>query len=292
MKKRLENALQRIPLPNGLDKAAEEGIMRAKSERTGINMTRSVKVIAGLAAALAICCTTVVGAAIAGGHFENLKDKRGAIVGQQYVDGTDYFDVSLSYSKNENQLKVEAALNENGEKEFVGGFDSIRAAEFNLMNDNGEVVATSNEDGSIDFDFPEGAFLEISEDGALTITMNGENGLENYRVFVNKLIGSKKGDQDLEIFGNWVADTTFTFVESGADTEDSEATISRVEVDSDGNVIYYNEAGEQIDPPLNSVDFPMNSSSTFDGKNLDSSFGMLDISDEEEIKKSITVFTE
>lgn len=295
MKKRLENALHKISVPNGLDEAVAKGIMRAKNERTGINMTRSVKVIASIAAAVAIC-TTAVAAAVAGGHLVDIKNRHGAIVGQQFVDATDYFDVSLSYSQKDNQLKVEAALNENAKNEpFYGEFDSIRAAEFSIVNDNGEVVATSNGDGTIDFEFPDGAFSDISEDGAVIITMNGEKGVENYSVFVNKLIGSKKGDQDLEIFGNWDAsvEITFTFVEDGADVDDPDsASICRVEMDGDGNITYYNEKGEIVDPSHYDMEFSMGSSSTFNGDSFDNNFGMMDVNAEAEQNNAVTVFGE
>lgn len=267
MKEQMKSAMQKIEVPKDLSEIASVGIERANSERKCIKMTRSVKVIAATAAALAICATT---ATAVGLRYIDVKRFDSAVVGGQLVNATDYFDVTASYDSHSGDIVIETAINENAAGEpFYREFESIRPAEFTVVNEKGETVATGNSEGTVTMHVGNDETVTPNADGSLSIAAMLENG-EQYTIHVYKLIGSKKGDKDLEIFGDWTSDIEVTFhyfdvvddnFEFSTD-ENGEILMNGSHVDEDGVRLF-----EEHYHTKDYVDLELKSSSTFEGFN-------------------------
>lgn len=269
MKKQLENALQAIPLPDDLDDAAIRGIQRAQkmksinmhSERKGNEMTKTIKIIAATAASLAVSFAAIAGASIISGNsLRSIPDGSNELISRQLDQAEDYVDVSLLRQENGSGYKVVALLNDSAkDADFYGEIDSIRPAEFVLVNDRGETVAEGKPDGTIDIDVSQHINIITEDDGSMVVVFDAEGESQDYRIVINKLIGSKDGNDIIEFFGNWGDGIDLRFTPS--------TTVSYVEMDENGNFVYYDENGNPIEDIQREMEVPDKTSSTYNFDN-------------------------
>lgn len=154
------------------------------------------KPISIMVAVIACICLSVTALAASGqldGFLEDIKNWNGAITGQVYKQATE--EIKVNVAANDNQLVVNAEFVKVDKPPYnVQEFLQIGA--YKILDSNGKVVIEGNTSEA----------AEIT-DGFAEMKINTE-GLESgsYTLVISSFVGSKKAEQPLDIFGNWVCE--------------------------------------------------------------------------------------
>lgn len=227
MKREIEKALQTIPVPD-LENSVRAGIARA--ERNGITMTRSVKKIAAISAAVVVICAvaviTVMNSRISVEKVLNepVADSSPIV----YNDATE--DISLQLCGiSDTNLVVRAAVND-AESSRLGGLTTIKLGNYTVVDKDGNVVA-DNEGlaGTYQIDTvvykldKDGNVIEGLEELHEYLDRAGKefkalcDALEKgYKLHVSSLNGTDEDGNPIEIYGDWESELVINTVLDGS----------------------------------------------------------------------------
>lgn len=150
--------------------------------------------LAALAICLSLAVTAVAAPGILKGHFRDITNWYGAVVGTSYEQATD--EIAVSVTVNGNTLTVHAAIANPQMIPYIYA-ERLGIAAYQIVDANGKVVK-------------EGA-AESAEivHGQATVNIQLDD-IDNgsYKLVVTAFITEKKADQPLNINGSW--ECTFT----------------------------------------------------------------------------------
>lgn len=233
MREQIRNALDLIDVPNDLEDSVREGIGRAKRERNGISMKRSVKKIATIAAAFALLVGIAAGAAgLSNIHINKIDDSE-----ENPPDNISQFE-NLSGKASglsvrllgvtDDQLTVSVS-NVSADSRFEGLTD-IDLGTYALVDKNGNIIASDSDTNSkydievaisvlnaeIDINATdEEVFYQMREQqDAFDIMLNA---LQNeYKIYISSLTGVDEKGNIIEIEGHWESEIRFDTVLDGS----------------------------------------------------------------------------
>lgn len=154
------------------------------------------KPVAIIVAVVACICLSVTALAASGqldGFLEDIKSWNGAITGEVYKQATE--EIKVNVTSADNQLIVTTEFVKVDKPPYnVQEFLQIGA--YKILDSNGNVVIEGNTSEA----------AEIT-DGMAEIKIDTD-GLESgsYTLVISSFVGSKKAEQPLEIFGDWVCE--------------------------------------------------------------------------------------
>ncbi len=154
------------------------------------------KPVAIMVAVVACICLSVTALAASGqldGFLEDIKSWNGAITGEVYKQATE--EIKVNVTSADNQLIVTTEFVKVDKPPYnVQEFLQIGA--YKILDSNGNVVIEGNTSEA----------AEIT-DGMAEIKIDTD-GLESgsYTLVISSFVGSKKAEQPLEIFGDWVCE--------------------------------------------------------------------------------------
>lgn len=165
------------------------------------NTTKSLfkrPMVAVAALALCFCLTGVTALAATGklqGFFKDIIGWNGAVTGTSYEQATD--EIEMSIVEVSDILTVELEM-VNPDVAPYSVFDTFGIKEYKIMDVNGNVITENKETEMVEL-----------ADGKVNVCISLEGvSSGEYKLVVNKLVGSAKADQPLEISGIW--ECTFT----------------------------------------------------------------------------------
>ncbi len=166
----------------------EEMTMRKNS---GKSLGRKTMVAA--AVLVACLCVTGVGAMAATGKltgfFQDVKGLFGAITGTTYEQATD--EIEMSITEVSDILVVELVMD--GAKIPYSELETMEVGSYRIVSEDGDVVAKGEQSTTAPL-----------VDGAASVSVAlPEVAAGAYRLVITELIGSKKADQPLPIYGEW-----------------------------------------------------------------------------------------
>lgn len=151
--------------------------------------------LAALVILLSLAVTAVAAPGILKGQFRDIKDWRGAVVGTAYDQATN--EIAVSVTVNGNVLTVHAAIADPRMAPYVYA-ERMGIAQYRIESEKGKTV----QKGSAD------PVETANGTAAITIPLDGlESGSYNL-ILTAFYISENKGDQPLNIYGNW--ECTFT----------------------------------------------------------------------------------
>lgn len=159
------------------------------------NMRNFFKRPAVAVAALAICvCITGVTALATTdkvkGFFKDIKRWDGAVIGTEYEQATDELELTIGNVDEEIHVEVKMV---NPSVAPYGFFELFGISSYKIMDFNGNVVI-------------EGSATEMAEivDGVIILKIPcNDLPIGEYELVVDKMVGSSKADQPLELGGVW-----------------------------------------------------------------------------------------
>ena len=154
------------------------------------------KPVAIMVAVVACICLSVTALAANGqleGFLEDIKSWNGAITGQVYKQATEEIKVTVSTS--ENYLIVNAEFIK-ADMPPYSEFDEFSIGEYKIVDSNGAEIIEGNISETAEL---KTGFAEMKID-----TNKLESG--NYTLVISSFVGSKKADQPLEIYGDWICE--------------------------------------------------------------------------------------
>ncbi|MBQ8175621.1 MAG: hypothetical protein IJ035_01120 [Oscillospiraceae bacterium] len=154
------------------------------------------KPISIMVAVIACICLSVTALAASGqldGFLEDIKNWNGAITGQVYKQATE--EIKVNVAANDNQLVVNAEF-VRVDKPPYNVQEFLQIGAYKILDSNGKVVIEGNTSEAAEI-----------KDGLAEMKIN-TNELESgsYTLVISSFVGSKKAEQPLEIFGNWVCE--------------------------------------------------------------------------------------
>lgn len=160
-------------------------------------MKKIFKKPAAIVVAVITCiCLSFTVLALSGqldGFFEDIKSWNGAITGQVYKQATEEIKVTVSTS--EKQLVVNAEFVK-ADKPPYSVQEFLQIGAYKILDSNGKAIieGSTSEAAEITNGF---AKMKIDTDEL-------ESG--SYTLVISSFVGSKKAEQPLDIFGNWVCE--------------------------------------------------------------------------------------
>ncbi len=154
------------------------------------------KPVAIVAAVVACICLSVTALAASGqldGFLENITNWNGAITGEVYKQATE--EIKVNVASADNQLIVTTEFVKS-DKPPYSAQDFLQIGAYKILDSNGNVVIEGNTSEAIEIT---DGFAEMKID-----TDELESG--SYTLVISSFIGSKKAEQPLDIFGNWVCE--------------------------------------------------------------------------------------
>lgn len=182
------------------DKMKERIIKKCTAELCKREETKMKKIfkkpVAIVAAVVACICLSVTALAASGqldGFLENITNWNGAITGEVYKQATE--EIKVTVIPVETQVVVNTEFVK-ADKPPYNVQEFLQIGAYKILDSNGKVVI-------------EGNTSEVAEitDGVAEIKIDTDE-LEsgNYTLVISSFVGSKKAEQPLEIFGNWVCE--------------------------------------------------------------------------------------
>ncbi len=147
--------------------------------------------------AVVVCiCLSVTALAASGqldGFLENITNWNGAITGEVYKQATE--EIKVAVVPIENQLVVNTEFVK-ADKPPYNVQEFLQIGTYKILDSNGNVVIEGNASEAV----------EIT-DGIAEIKIDTDE-LEggSYTLIISSFVGSKKAEQPLDIFGNWVCE--------------------------------------------------------------------------------------
>ena len=151
-----------------------------------------------MAAALSVfVCFSIVGAAaVKNGFFKDVTRQDGTVVGTTYEQASE--EIELNVAVAENELTVSVTML-SPDKPPYSELDEFGISSYQITDMSGNVVIKD-------------AATELSQisNGQAEIKISLEGiGSGNYKLVINKYVGSAKADQPLEISGVWECEFAF-----------------------------------------------------------------------------------
>ena len=189
MEQKLKNAMEKVELPAEM---RQRLLQRCEKERINLKK-RFYKRPLALVAALAVCVVLIGASIVASTGFRDVKDWRGAIIGQTYDAGANEITLSATYEEDGIRLTVNLLK---GEERPYALLDVLKLAQYELIDSKGKAqqVAVSLNDSIV----AGGGSPSRTE---LLIPHPLTEG--TYRLVVREFIGIAKAEQDLPIRGHW-----------------------------------------------------------------------------------------
>lgn len=155
--------MKRENLSNAMDMLDEDMLTEAAGirEKSGAKKRFSKLTVAAAAIAVIVCGTTAMAAI--GGHFVDIKNIFGTVVGTQYVDATDEVNVEfLGFKNGAPDLAISPV--DSTKAPYNSGV--MKLASYNITDEKGNTVLTSKYDPNTN----QSQLLSNVADGSLTIT--------------------------------------------------------------------------------------------------------------------------
>lgn len=196
-KKMIAEKLNKIEMPKEMRERVikncviemEEKTMRKNTSKKFLG--RPVVAVASLV--LCLCLTGVTALAATGklqGFFKDITDWKGAVTGTAYEQATD--EVELSVALVADELAVAVTMLKPEEAPY-SSFETFGIESYKIVDLAGSVIA-------------EGEATALAEvvDGKVNVNISLDNiSSGEYKLIVNKMVGSAKADQPLVISGTW-----------------------------------------------------------------------------------------
>ena len=151
--------------------------------------------LAALAILLSLAVTAVAAPGILKGQFRDIKDWRGAVVGTAYDHATD--EIAVSVTVNGNALTVHAVIADPQMAPYVYA-ERLGISQYRIESEKGKTVQKGSAESVETF----------NGTAAVTIPLDGLEGGSYNLILTAFYISENKGDQPLNIYGNW--ECTFT----------------------------------------------------------------------------------
>lgn len=149
--------------------------------------------VAVAALAICVCITGVTALATSDkvkGYFKDIMRWDGAVIGTEYEQATDELELTIGNVDEEIHVEVKMV---NSSVAPYGFFELFGIASYKIMDSNGNVVV-------------EGRTTEMAEivDGVINLMIPcNDLPVGEYELVVDKMVGSSKADQPLELGGVW-----------------------------------------------------------------------------------------
>lgn len=163
----------------------------ASMEANGRNafFRRPAAAFAAVAICLALPITALAASGALRGHFLNVTDHRGAVVGTTYEQATD--EISMSVTVSGDQLTAVATFADSQMAPYSEA-EKLGMAAYQIVDADGKVVKEGSAE-SVEI---------VNGQAAVDIHLDGvDHG--NYTLAVTAFVAEKKADQPLNIAGNW-----------------------------------------------------------------------------------------
>ena len=162
-------------------------------KKANFNFIRYIPV----AAIIALCvCVSVAAAAGHFGHFKDITNWKGAVVGTRYEQASNEIEVDAAASRDELTVTATLLIPDTAPYSEV---ETLGIGDYQIVDMFGNVLL-------------EGESTDMTEiiDGAaeISVSMDGVDS-GNYRLLVSSFVGAGKGEQPIEISGTWECDFTF-----------------------------------------------------------------------------------
>ena len=165
----------------------KEIVMKTNNNNTFIRKPAAVFVAVALCLSLAV--TAVAASGVLKGHFRDITNWQGAIVGTSYEQATD--EISMDITVNGNELTVLATF-ANPQKAPYSEAEKLGIAAYQIVAANGKVVAEGAAESS----------KIVNGQAAINIKLDDiESG--SYKLVVTAFVGEAKAEQPLNISGTW-----------------------------------------------------------------------------------------
>ncbi len=154
------------------------------------------KPVAIVVAVVACVCLSVTALAASGqldGFLENITNRNGAITGEVYKQATE--EIKVAVVPIENQLVVNTEFVK-ADKPPYSVQEMLQIGAYKILDSDGKKVIEGNTSEAVEIT---DGFAEMKID-----TYELESG--SYTLVISSFVGSKKAEQPLEIFGNWVCE--------------------------------------------------------------------------------------
>ncbi len=184
--------MKREDISDAMNDIDDDIIIKAENikKNGGITMKKKTAFIIA-AAALFITGAVTVYAGASGAWMKDIKNPLGAITGQVYNDADTEIELSI-ISADANGFTVEAVVADFDKPPYIA-IDFLKLDKFTVTDENGSIIAENNASESGEF-INGCAAIYVSADitDAHTIFLHAD-----------RLVGSAKADQPLEINGSW-----------------------------------------------------------------------------------------
>ncbi len=201
LKKSMENIkmsdeMQKRIIRNCRSAAVRETEEITMKKRVSFNFKKSMSVAAVVA--ICLCITMAAGAAGHFGHFKDITDWKGAVVGTEYEQATNEIEVDVVASQG--KLSVIAKLLTPAAVPY-SELETFGIGKYQIVDTTGNVVADGKGADLVEI---------VNGEANMIISLDGVDS-GNYKLLVNSFTGGKKADQPLEISGTWECDFTIRY---------------------------------------------------------------------------------
>ncbi len=154
------------------------------------------KPVAIVVAVVACICLSVTALAASGqldGFLEDIKSWNGAITGEVYKQATE--EIKVTVAPTETQLIVNAEFVK-ADKPPYNVQEFLQIGAYKILDSKGKIVIEGNTSEA----------AEITDGFAKMKIDTDELESGSYTLVISSFVGSKKAEQPLDIFGNWVCE--------------------------------------------------------------------------------------
>ena len=163
----------------------------------GFSMKKRASVLIAAVLITALCCVTAF-AAVSGGWFVDVKNITGAITGTEYHNATDEISVAAEADGGILTVTVTFLVPEQPPYREI---ETLRIGEYTVSDSSGKTVHMGSKSDAA-------PVINGSAQPTVSVDMLPAG---DYTLHIETLIGEKKADQPLPIYGDWVC--TFAVTE-------------------------------------------------------------------------------
>ena len=170
-----------------ISKSRKEIVMKTNKNNTFTRKPAAVFVAVALCLSLAV--TAVAASGVLKGHFRDITNWQGAIVGTSYEQATD--EISMDITVNGNELTVLATF-ANPQMAPYKYIEKLGIAAYKVVDANGKAVAEGTAEST-----------EVANGQAAVSIRLDSIDTGSYKLIVTAFVGEAKAEQPLNINGNW-----------------------------------------------------------------------------------------
>lgn len=167
--------------------ARKEIVMKTNKNNTFIRKPAVVVVTVVLCLALSVTALAATG--VLRGHFRDITNWQGAVVGTSYEQATD--EISMDVTVNGNELAVLATFSVPQEFPYRE-VEKLGISRYKIVDANGKIVKEGAAESA----------AVVNGQAAVRIMLDNIDG-GSYKLIVTAFFGEKKAEQPLNISGNW-----------------------------------------------------------------------------------------